>query len=118
MSSHPLIDKIKKKRAKNKKEKVELRQNRQNSRNERREERRENTKEAFKKIGQGIEDVVDTAWQGETDAEKKQREDYNEKVYQEQNAERAELRQQVFDWSLYLGLGGLCVVALYIFLRR
>lgn len=98
------------------------RKQKKKERKERREERRENMKEFFTEkipdavgtIFQPIENIVDTVWQGETDKEKKDRETYNNQVYAEEAAKAEQTKQMIFDWSVYIGIGGLAVLAIYI----
>jgi hypothetical protein len=132
-----LIEKNKKKREQRKHERKEAREERKDNRQtkkeerkekrkERREDMKENTTKFFKEtlpkaastIFQPIEDIVDSAWQGETDKEKKKREAYNEKVAAEEQASWENTQEKIFDYSLYVGIGVVALIAVYLVMKR
>lgn len=104
-------------RAQRRNDRKENRTERQEARQEKKEKRRENMKETAQGIFQKAEDVVDTIWQGETDAAKKEREAYNERIYEQELQTSEATKQMVFDWSLYIGIGICACVALYIIVK-
>jgi 6-phosphogluconolactonase/glucosamine-6-phosphate isomerase/deaminase len=104
-------------RSQRRSDRQENRTERQDERAVKKEERRENMKEVATGIFQKAEDVVDTVWQGETDKDKKEREAYNERIYNQELQTTEATKQLVFDWTLYIGLGVCACVALYIMVK-
>lgn len=120
----PWIEQNRKDREARKQKKAENRAIRQDKRADRkadrkagrkakREQRQENMKQTFTAMFQKAEDVIDTVWQGETDQAKVEREAYNEQVYKEQDAQQ----QKIFEYAIYIGLGGACLIAIYMFFK-
>ena len=111
----------KEKREERREERRENREERREERQENREERRENIKEKFEEAGekikdaagklfQGAENVVDTIWQGETDAAK-------EKRLEKEAKEAAETKQMVYDYAIYAGMGVVVLLGIFMMTR-
>ena len=92
------------KRQNKKQRKEEKKEHKKEHKKEKRDERHENMKDFFQDVAQIGEDVVDTVWQGETDKQKDKRQ-------QTEKVEAEEFKQTCFDWTMYIGVGLVLVVA-------
>lgn len=79
-------------------------------RKSKRDKRRDKTAEFFGKIGQGVEDVVDTVWFGETDKQKDER-------IKATTEDWENTKDTMFKVCLYGGIGIVVIMAVYYHMR-